>query len=55
MSHLVGNNIWMWRRIECTDGLQDVVSQVGQIDKWIGHHRLYIGCTSHQKRDGGGL
>lgn len=43
----------MRRRIECINGLQDVMSQVGQVDDGIGHHCFDVGCASHQKRDRG--
>ncbi len=53
INYLIVDDIGMWRGVERIDGLQDVMSQVGQVDDGIGHHCLYVGRASHQKRDRG--
>lgn len=50
-NYLIVNDIWMWRRVERIDGLEDVMCQIGQVDNGISHHGLHVGCTSHQERE----
>lgn len=55
LPYLIVDHIRMWRRVERIDGLQDVVSQVGQVDEGIGDHSLYVGGARHQEGDGSWL
>lgn len=43
----------MRRRVQSNDGLQDVMSQVGQVDDGISHHCFDVGCARHQEWKGG--
>lgn len=38
LSYLVVHHIWVWRRVQSVDGVQDIVSQIAQVHYGIGHH-----------------
>lgn len=53
VSDLVVDDVWVWRGVQCVDGVQDVVGEVGQMDNGVGHHCLGTGSAGQQERNGG--
>ena len=49
MSDLV---VWVWWGVQCIDGVQDIVGEVGQMDDGVGHHRFSAGSARQQEWDG---